>query len=291
MIGKRRCVNLVSTEDFGIFCQGEISERGGDSWCDLWDDHCGVSDCASGTGTNGPVVPVVTDVLVSLSSVVAEVCHCFSLGSDWEFVEPQSFAFPKKRSFMRAENQRDELRRVASESRRMMPPTTQQISFSSTDGSQWQADLEAQRSIWSTRERRVIAATENYLDISADMKAEFEMLELLMDPEDSEVCLRRILTDSRKRCSRIFDIFSTKENSDRSVASKNRWLEHQEKRVAQRERLQSEWQDVKHDGTMAKAPPCTERRMRTPLPQQSSPSTLEEESPWSARERTAMART
>ena len=42
---------------------------------------------------------------------------------------------------------------------------------------------------------------------------------------------------------------------------------------------------------MAKAPPCPETRMRTPLPQQSSSSTTEEESPWSARERTATART
>ena len=32
--------------------------------------------------------------------------------------------------------------------------------------------------------------------------------------------------------------------------------------------------------TTAKAPPCPERRMRVPLPQQSSSSTMEEESPW-----------
>ena len=39
-----------------------------------------------------------------------------------------------------------------------------------TDERQWQADLEAQRSIWSTLERRVVAAMENYLDKSDDMK-------------------------------------------------------------------------------------------------------------------------
>ena len=54
----------------------------------------------------------------------------------------------------------------------MMPPTPQQFSHSSTDESQWQADLEAQRSIWSAREGRVIAATKMFLDESDDMKVE-----------------------------------------------------------------------------------------------------------------------
>ena len=62
-------------------------------------------------------VAVVIDVPVSPSSVVTEVCDVFSLGSDWEFVEPQSFSFCKKRSFVWAENQgENELRRVASKS-------------------------------------------------------------------------------------------------------------------------------------------------------------------------------
>ena len=57
--------------------------------------------------------------------------------------------------------------------------------------------------------------------------------------------------------------FSTqKRKIDHLVASRNRWLEYQGKRVAQ--------QDVNYEGTMAKAPPCPERRMRTPLPRQSS---------------------
>ena len=99
--------------------------------------------------------------------------------------------------------------------RKMMPPTPQQISHSSADDSQWPADLEAQRSIWSTLGRRVIAATENYLDASDELKVEIEALELLMDPEDSEVCLRSILTHARRRGSRIFETFSTKEKNDK----------------------------------------------------------------------------
>ena len=44
------------------------------------------------------MVPDVTDVLVSPSSVVTEFCDGFSCFSDWEFVELQSFYFSKKRA-------------------------------------------------------------------------------------------------------------------------------------------------------------------------------------------------
>ena len=47
---------------------------------------------------------------------------------------------------------------------------------------------------------------------------------------------------------------------------------------------------MNYKGTLVKAPPCPERRMRTLLPLQRSFSSMEEESPWSAQERTAMAR-
>ena len=55
---------------------------------------------------------------------------------------------------------------------------------------------------------------ETYLDESDELKVEIEVLELLMDPEDSEVCLRVILTHAR-RGSRIFETFSTKEKNDK----------------------------------------------------------------------------
>ena len=45
-----------------------------------------------------PVVPDVTDVPVSPSSVVTEWCDVSPCGSDWEFVNPQSFSFFKKRA-------------------------------------------------------------------------------------------------------------------------------------------------------------------------------------------------
>ena len=79
-----------------------------------------------------------------------------------------------------------------------MPPTPQQTSHSLMDESQCQADLEAQQSIWSARERRVIAGMQDHLDKSDNMKVEIEALELLMDPGYSELCLRYILTHARR---------------------------------------------------------------------------------------------
>ena len=45
------------------------------------------------------------------------------------------------------------------------------------------------------------------------MKVEIAALELLMRQEEAEVCLRYILTHAKRRGSRIFGIFSTKEKT------------------------------------------------------------------------------
>ena len=76
---------------------------------------------------------------------------------------------------------------------------------------------------------------------------------------------------------------------DQLVASRNHWYEFPGKRVAQQERWPSVLQGVNSEGTMAKAPPCPERRMRTPLPKQSSSSTREEECQWISQESAAIA--
>ena len=62
-----------------------------------------------------PMVPTVTDVLVSHSSVVTERCEVSSCCSDWEFVEPQSCSFSKKAG-LDSYAGRDEVRRFTSES-------------------------------------------------------------------------------------------------------------------------------------------------------------------------------
>ena len=45
-------------------------------------------------------VPDVVDVPVSPSSVVTEFCDGFSCCSDWNFGEPQSFSFSKKKNVL-----------------------------------------------------------------------------------------------------------------------------------------------------------------------------------------------
>ena len=65
-------------------------------------------------------------------------------------------------------------------------------------------------------------------------------------------------------CSNIFQLFDTAEREDHFVASRKRWLESH----------------LKFQGEMAKAPPCPERTLITPMPQQSSPSSRDEESQW-----------
>ena len=62
-------------------------------------------------------------------------------------------------------------------------------------------------------------------------------------------------------------------------------MEHQGKSLALQERWQNDWQDMKYEGIVAKAPPCPERRVRTQLLQESPSSTREEESQWSSMER------
>ena len=75
---------------------------------------------------------------------------------------------------------------------------------------------------------------------------------------------------------------STSERQDHYVASRRRWLESQGKNVAQQESWQNEWHDIEYHGIMATAQPCPERTLNTPLPQQSSPSSREEEDQWVA---------
>ena len=66
--------------------------------------------------------------------------------------------------------------------RRMMPPTPQQSSHSSTEGRQCQAEMETLEKFWSAREMMVIANRESCSD-----KIEFRESEHLVGLEDSEV--------------------------------------------------------------------------------------------------------
>ena len=165
-------------------------------------------------------VLVVTDVPVFPSSVVTEFCGDVSLDPDWEFDEPQSFPFSKKRPF--SEKVSQETMRYEGSSvkappltrRRMMPSTPQQNSNSSYDKLQWQTEMEVEGSSWSSCERKVIAKIEAYLNKHDNVKVEVEELKLMVGPEDSEVNLRKISMNASKSGRKCFEILSTKERNE-----------------------------------------------------------------------------
>ena len=96
---KRRCEGLVSVEAFDIFSQEGDVESCGDVSCeDPLDNPEDLSDCEVDSCAHVRVVPDVTDVPVSPSFVVTELCDVSPCGSNWEFVEPQSFSFSKRRA-------------------------------------------------------------------------------------------------------------------------------------------------------------------------------------------------
>ena len=74
MTGKR-CDGFVSVEAFEIFSQvGDLESCGDISWEDLLVEPDDLSDRELVSGELVRVVPDVTDVLVSPSSVVTELC-------------------------------------------------------------------------------------------------------------------------------------------------------------------------------------------------------------------------
>ena len=87
------------------------------SWEDLLDNPEDLADCEPDSCAHVCVVLDETDVLVSLSSVVTELCDVSPCGSDWEFVEPQSFFFLHEAwTLWYRYAGRDEVRRLTGES-------------------------------------------------------------------------------------------------------------------------------------------------------------------------------
>ena len=119
------------------------------------DDITVSSDCEPDSRARVRMVPDVTDVPVSPSSVVTELCDVSSCCSDWESVEPQSFSFSKKRVWtttqeeMRYED--SPVKAPPPSRRRMTPPTPLQNSYSSFEGKQEHYEVENQ--IWRAREK------------------------------------------------------------------------------------------------------------------------------------------
>ena len=122
--------------------------------------------------------------------------------------------------------------------------------------------------LWTERSREQWKILEKCVNTKVDI----EVLERLMEPENEEVSLRYILKYSTRGGINIFQLFDTAEKKDRK-----RWLESQGKEATKQESWQHEWHDIKYQGVMAKALPCPERTLKTPMPQRSSPSSRDED--------------
>ena len=116
------------------------------------------------------VVPDVSDVVVSPSSVVTEMCEVSPCCSDWDFVEPQSFSFSKKRALCCSDKQ-EEMRYEGSpvkapsfSRKRMTPPTPMQYSYASFEGKQGSNEDEGRG--WNVRERTIIARTNFWKEVT-----------------------------------------------------------------------------------------------------------------------------
>ena len=102
---------MEASEYFG---QGRDLESDEDlSREDPLDEFKSWSGCEPDARARVRMVPDVTDVPVSPSSVVTELCDVSSCCSDWEFVEPKSFSFSKKAG-LDSYAGRDEVRRLTS---------------------------------------------------------------------------------------------------------------------------------------------------------------------------------
>ena len=110
------------------------------------------------------------------------------------------------------------------------------------------------------------------------------MLKRLLRPENLEVSLRDVLKHATCGCSNMFQLFDTSEKPNHFVTSRRRWLESQGRDGARLENGLNEWYDLEYQGAKAKAPPCPNSTLQTPLPQQSSSPAREEEDHWDVME-------
>ena len=101
-------------------------------WEGLLEKHEDLSDCEPDSRACVRMVPDVTDVLVSPSSVVTEFCEVFSCCSDWEDVVPQSFSFSKKRAHCCTSTQ-EEMRYEGSQGK-ALPMTRRRMTPKAGDG-------------------------------------------------------------------------------------------------------------------------------------------------------------
>ena len=172
----------------------------------------------------------LSDCDVSPASVANEFYDSFSWCTEWEFVEPQSYSFSKKRAHSCSLTQEEmrfggpQVKAPPPSRRRTMPPTTLQNSCSSCG--EEQGHFEVEDPMWSARDRTIIAKTKQYLE-EKTFEAGNLRVGISATPDDTDVDFCRNLEEARdeKRCP-IFETFSADGSSEILVVSRLRWDKH-----------------------------------------------------------------
>ena len=120
-------------------------------------------------------------------------------------------------------------------------------------------------------------AAGDYLGYCAQVIVNIDLVESLLRPENLEVSLRYVLKHATQGSSIIFQVFDTSEKPNHFVASRRRRLESQGSNDARQENGRNEWYDLGYHGAKAKAPPCPNSALQTPLLRQSSSLAREED--------------
>ena len=180
----------------------------------------------------GSDVPVLAGVGVSAPSEVTVVCEDVPSDSEWDFLEPQSFSFSKKRNFACVAGQDamnyegTPVKAPLCPKRRMITPLPQQSCFASME----------EESRWSAQERTAAARMEQYVNNSDVLKLEIaEEDENSLGPECSHVDVKHIVRNATREGRNIFESFSVREKGEHLVASKWRWDDSQKQRRPQKE--------------------------------------------------------
>ena len=172
-------------------------------------------------------MPDVTDVPVSPSSVVTELCDDSPCCSDRDVVEPQACSFSGKRAQCCTDTQeeiwyeRSPVIAPPLSRRRMTPPIPVQNSYTSVERDQGRHEEEGRG--WIARERTIIARTNQFLERGHSVKVRVEELEGLLGRKDVDVDFRQILKEaSDERGRKIVETFSSNDMSF-VVAEWSRW--------------------------------------------------------------------
>ena len=121
-------------------------------------------------------------------------------------------------------------------------------------------------------------AVEDYLESCAQIKVDIEVVERLLRPENLEVSLRYVSKHATEEAA-TFSRSSTHQKSRTTSwqAEDDGWKVREETVHGRRMGMSG---DLEYQGARAKAPPCPDSTLQTPLPQQSSSSAREEEDDW-----------